>query len=132
MTVKEHWCRLRRDLIKLGVEPSQLKERFILGAGSGGQKVNKTSSCVQLKWNNFEIKCSKSRSRERNRLLAREELCRRIRAARDEHYNAKKQAAERTKRQSRQRSPAQKRRVLDDKKKHSMKKRRRGRIYFLE
>ena len=54
-----------------------LEERFVLGSGSGGQKVNKTSSCVYLKHlpTGTEIKCQESRSREKNREVARGRLC---------------------------------------------------------
>ncbi|MDA7921425.1 peptide chain release factor-like protein [Verrucomicrobiales bacterium] len=70
-----------------------LEERFVLGSGSGGQKVNKTSSCVYLKHlpTGTEIKCQESRSREKNREIARGRLC--------DHFDAeeKKQTLERAK-----------------------------------
>jgi peptide chain release factor len=64
-----------------------LEERFVLGSGSGGQKINKTSSCVYLKHlpSGHEVTCQETRSREKNRVLARERLC--------EHFE-KKAAAE--------------------------------------
>lgn len=70
-----------------------LEERFVLGSGSGGQKVNKTSSCVYLKHlpTGTEIKCQESRSREKNREVARGRLC--------DHFDAeeKKKSLERAK-----------------------------------
>ncbi|MDF1741357.1 MAG: peptide chain release factor-like protein [Verrucomicrobiales bacterium] len=70
-----------------------LEERFVLGSGSGGQKINKTSSCVYLKHipTGTEIKCQESRSREKNRELARVRLC--------DHFDAeeKKKSLERAK-----------------------------------
>ena len=39
----------------LGINEENLIENFIKGSGKGGQKVNKTSSCVQLKYKDFEI-----------------------------------------------------------------------------
>ena len=40
---------LAARMAKLGVEESDLVERFILGSGPGGQKVNKTASCVYIR-----------------------------------------------------------------------------------
>lgn len=62
---------------RLGIREEDLLEKFILGSGPGGQKVNKTASCVYLKHlpTGIETKCSRERSRETNRYLARRELC---------------------------------------------------------
>lgn len=64
----------------LGIRESDLEEKFILGSGKGGQKINKTASCVQLTHppTGLVIKCQKDRSREMNRFLARRELCRKL------------------------------------------------------
>jgi peptide chain release factor len=71
---------LQARMEKLGIKESDLIEKFILGSGSGGQKINKTSSCVYLKHipTGIEIKCQRDRSRELNRYYARRELCERI------------------------------------------------------
>jgi protein subunit release factor B len=37
---------LERRLASLGIFEDDLIEKFIRGTGSGGQKINKTSSCV--------------------------------------------------------------------------------------
>ena len=128
MANPEQWALIEQRLAKLGVLASELQENFILGSGSGGQKINKTASCVQLIWKNVEVKCQASRSRETNRYLAREELCRRLEEGKAAVRFARKQEREKKRRQNRQRSPAQKKRMLDDKKKHSLKKRRRGKV----
>ena len=54
-----------------------LVERFIRGSGPGGQKVNKTSSCVQLRHivSGIEVKCQESRSLMANRVQARNLIC---------------------------------------------------------
>jgi protein subunit release factor B len=54
-----------------------LDERFVLGSGAGGQKINKTSSCVYLKHlpTGVEVSCQETRSREKNREIARARLC---------------------------------------------------------
>ena len=41
--------RLEARMSELGIKESELEERFVLGSGKGGQKVNKTASCVWLK-----------------------------------------------------------------------------------
>lgn len=59
------------------IRDEDLQERFVLGSGSGGQKINKTSSQVYLKHlpSGLEITCQESRSREKNREGARHRLC---------------------------------------------------------
>ena len=71
---------LERRMASLGVFEDDLIEKFIRGTGSGGQKVNKTSSCVFLQHptSKIEVKVQRERSREMNRFLAREELCSRL------------------------------------------------------
>lgn len=61
----------------LGILEEDLEERFVLGSGSGGQKINKTSSCVYLKHlpTGREVNCQETRSREKNREIARVRLC---------------------------------------------------------
>ncbi|XP_031558270.1 probable peptide chain release factor C12orf65 homolog, mitochondrial [Actinia tenebrosa] len=53
-----------------------LEEKFVKGWGKGGQKVNKTSNCVELKHvpTGLVVKCHQSRSLIRNRAIAREIL----------------------------------------------------------
>lgn len=59
------------------IRDEDLQERFVLGSGSGGQKINKTSSRVYLKHlpSGLEVSCQESRSREKNREAARHRLC---------------------------------------------------------
>ena len=73
----EKQAALQRQMDELGILESDLEERFILGSGKGGQKLNKTSSCVYLKHtpSGVEVKCQKDRSQEINRFLARRQLC---------------------------------------------------------
>lgn len=119
---KRHALTLRMG--KLGVREEDLVERFVLGSGSGGQKVNKTSSCVYLKHppSGVEVKCQRERSREQNRFLARRELCDRIEESLLGAQSRRQQAIERLRRQKRRRSRRQKERMLHDKHHHSAKK----------
>lgn len=68
---------LHSRMLRIGIREEDLIEKFILGTGPGGQKVNKTASCVYLKHipSGIEVKCGKDRSQEINRFLARRELC---------------------------------------------------------
>ncbi|EGP90127.1 unnamed protein product [Zymoseptoria tritici ST99CH_1A5] len=52
---------------------SDITEAFLKGSGPGGQKINKTSSAVQLKHlpTGIVVKCQETRSRAQNRKLAR-------------------------------------------------------------
>lgn len=55
-------------------------EKFLKGTGPGGQKINKTSSAVQLihKSSGIVIKCQETRSRIQNRKIARQHLAERL------------------------------------------------------
>ncbi len=65
---------------ELKINPDKISEKFICGSGPGGQKINKTANCVQLKYLplEIEVKCQKHRERERNRLSAYKLLIRKI------------------------------------------------------
>jgi protein subunit release factor B len=64
---------LHEEMERFELFEKDIKESFISGSGSGGQKVNKTQNCVYLKHvpTGIEIKCHKDRSREANRFFAR-------------------------------------------------------------
>lgn len=64
----------------LGIREADIEEKFVRSPGKGGQKVNKTSSCVCLKHTptGIEVKCMRERSQSLNRFLARRELVKRI------------------------------------------------------
>jgi protein subunit release factor B len=78
---KNRWLRLK--MVELGVREEDLVENFVRSSGNGGQHVNKTSSCVQLKHNptGIQITCMRERSQSVNRFLARRELLERIESA---------------------------------------------------
>ena len=111
-------------MLALGILDDELVEKFITGSGSGGQKINKTSSCVYLKHvpSGIEIKCQRERSRELNRYLARKELCDRIDEIKNGILSKRQQAIEKIRRQKRQKSRKQKQRMVADKRMQSQKK----------
>lgn len=109
---------------RAGLTEGGLRERFVLGSGSGGQKINKTSSAVRLTHvpSGLWVKVQSSRSREDNRWLARRALAERLLELRDGEMSARRQEQEKIRRQKRRRSRRQKARMLDDKSKHAAKK----------
>ena len=124
MPSPEKIAALEARMLSLGITEDTLLEKFIQGSGSGGQKINKTASCVYLKHSTscIEVKGLQQRSRELNRYIARRELCERLEEIRDGKKSARKQAQEKIRRQKRRRSRRAKNRMLDDKSKHSQKK----------
>lgn len=75
---KNRWLQERMD--GLGIREKDIEEKFIRSSGKGGQKVNKTSTCVYLRHTptGVEVKWMRERSQSLNRFLARRELVRRI------------------------------------------------------
>lgn len=124
MITKEKWDQLRKQMEKLHILEEDLIEKFILGSGSGGQKINKTSSCVYIKHipSGFEVKCQQERSRDSNRFFARRAICDRIEER--DHKETSKIVKEREKirRQKKRRSRRGQEKVLADKKEVSEKK----------
>lgn len=82
---KKHQA-LNAEMERLGIKEADFEEKFILGSGSGGQKVNKSHTAVYLKHlpTGIEIKCQKERSRDANRFFARRALCEKIQTLRHE------------------------------------------------
>ncbi|NLC71827.1 MAG: peptide chain release factor-like protein [Desulfuromonadaceae bacterium] len=71
---------LLRRMASLDIREADLEEKFVLGSGRGGQKVNKSSTCVFLRHlpTGIEVKCQRERSRALNRFFARRLLCDKI------------------------------------------------------
>jgi protein subunit release factor B len=68
---------LRARMAAMGVNEADLDERFITGGGPGGQKVNRTATCVYLvhRPTGTEVKMQQARSQGLNRYYARRRLC---------------------------------------------------------
>ena len=80
---KNRW--LQEKMKVLGIREEDLEERFVRSSGKGGQHVNKTSTCVQIRHipTGIEVKCMAERSQSVNRFLARRELVERFEGAAD-------------------------------------------------
>lgn len=115
---KEKKDSLEARMERLGIKDQDLVERFILGSGKGGQKVNKTSSCVYLSHGptGIEIKCQRERSRDMNRYIARRELCDRIEERVLGAQSEKQQKIEKIRRQKRKRTRRAQEKMLEGKK----------------
>jgi protein subunit release factor B len=121
MITPDKWQVLEEKMKSLGITEDDLIEKFILGSGSGGQKINKTSSCVYLKHipTGIEVKCQQERSRELNRFLARRMLCERLEEQVKGVISKKQQLIEKIRRQKKRRSRKSKEKMLKEKKSRS-------------
>ncbi|MFA4916446.1 MAG: peptide chain release factor-like protein [Syntrophales bacterium] len=121
---------LTERMLKLGVRESDLRETFIRSSGPGGQKVNKTSSCVFLVHlpTGLSVKCQRERSQSLNRFLARRLLLDRIERLQLGILRAEKMRAEKIRRQKRRRSKRAQEKVLRMKHLQSEKKALRGHV----
>lgn len=114
----------------LGVSEADFEESFIRSSGPGGQKVNKSSSCVYLVHipTGLSVKCQRERSQSLNRFLARRLLLDKIEARQKGFIAAEKETIEKIRRQKRKRSKRAKEKILQDKHKRSETKLLRGKI----
>ena len=115
---KEKTELLAKRMKDLGISEADLIEQFILSSGRGGQKVNKTSSCVYLKHipSGIEVKCLQERSQSLNRYRARQLLCDKLEEKLFEKKSKAQQEREKIRRQKRRRSRKQKEKMLKEKK----------------
>ena len=129
MLFKGKWEPLRQRMRSLNIDENDIDEKFILGSGSGGQKINKTSSCVWIKHlpTKITVKCQQERSQEMNRYVARVRLCEKIHFLLNREKSEKQQAIEKIKRQKKRRSRKQKQKMLDNKKHRAKQKQARKR-----
>jgi len=111
-------------LDNFGINPKDVIEKFIRSGGPGGQKVNKSSSCVYLKHipTGFEVKMSRERSQALNRFLAWRLLADKIKERIQGIKSARRKKIEKIRRQKRKRSKHAQEKVLRQKKLHSQKK----------
>ena len=114
----------REKLDSLGIYEKDIEESFIRSRGRGGQKINKTSSCVYLKHipTGMEIKCQKTRSQGLNRYYARVLLFEKIEREIRGEESKEEQRIAKIRRQKRRRSKRARERMLYEKRLQSTKK----------
>jgi peptide chain release factor len=125
---------LKTRMLKLGVAESDFEESFIRSSGPGGQKVNKSSSCVYLVHfpTGLSVKCQKERSQSLNRFLARRLLLDKIERQQKGFVAEEKERLEKIRRQKRKRSKRAKEKILTEKHQQAQKKGLRGKVILEE
>ena len=115
---------LLRRMQALGVREQDIEEQFVRSSGAGGQKVNKTSSCVVLhhRPTGIRVKCQRERAQALNRFLARRILLNKIETKLRGAESAEQQEIARIRRQKRKRSRRAKLKLLADKRYQAEKK----------
>jgi protein subunit release factor B len=123
-------AQLQQRLSALGVNEAEIEETFVRSGGAGGQKVNKSSSCVMLlhRPTGLRVKCQTTRHQALNRFLARRWLLDKIEQRRKDFAADERTRIEKARRQKRKRSGRAKERLLADKARHSDKKRLRAAV----
>ncbi len=115
---------LKAKMDSLGIKETDLEEKFIRSSKKGGQKVNKTSSCVYIKHRptGIEVKCQQERSQALKRFLARRILVNKIESLVLGRKSEERRKIEKIRRQKRKRSRRAKEKMLKFKKMRSEKK----------
>ena len=108
----------------LGVREQDIDEQFVRASGAGGQKVNKTSSCVVLhhRPTGIRVKCQQERSQALNRFFARRILLDKIEAKLRGAESAEQKEIAKIRRQKKRRSRRAKQKILADKRHQAEKK----------
>ena len=127
---QEKEAALRERMERLGVREEEFRETFIRSSGPGGQKVNKTSSCVFFVHlpTGLSVKCQQERSQALNRFLARRLLLDRIERLRTGLVSAERMRVEKIRRQKRRRSRRAQQKTLEAKHLQTEKKSLRTRV----
>jgi len=115
---------------RMEIREQDFQETFVRASGPGGQKVNKTSSCVFLCHlpTGLSVKCQRGRSRALNRFLARRQLLDKIERLQQGQISKEQQRIAKIRRQKRKRSKRAKEKMLAMKHQQAEKKKRRSEI----
>src|SRR5207245_5690396 len=97
---------LQQRMSALAVNEAEIEETFVRSGGAGGQKVNKSSSCVMLlhRPTGLRVKSQTTRHQAMNRFLARRLLLDKIERMRKGYVEAERAHIEKVRRQKRKRS----------------------------
>jgi len=115
---------LLEKMSRLGVQETDIVEKFIRSRGAGGQNVNKTSTCVYLRHipTGIEVKCQQERSQALNRYIARQLLLKKIENLILGNLSRERQRIRKIRRNKRQRSKRAKLKILEAKRRQAEKK----------
>jgi len=121
---------LSERMKNLGVLETDFEESFVRSSGPGGQKVNKSSTCVYLVHlpTGLSVKCQRERSQILNRFLARRLLLDKIERRQKGFIAEEKEKLEKIRRQKRKRSKRAQEKILKDKHHQAEKKVLRGSV----
>jgi protein subunit release factor B len=119
---------LKAKMEALNIRDADIEESFVRSGGKGGQKVNKTSTCVYLKHvpTGVEVKCQEERSQGLNRYRARVILAKKIEEMIKGSESEERMRREKIRRQKRKRSKRAKEKMLAEKRITSVKKKLRS------
>ncbi|MCL4476421.1 MAG: peptide chain release factor-like protein [Nitrospirae bacterium] len=119
---------LKAKMEALDIREEDIAESFVRSGGKGGQKVNKTSTCVYLKHvpTGIEVKCQEERSQALNRYRARVILVKKIGEMIEGRESEERLRIEKIRRQKRKRSKRAKEKMLAEKRITSEKKKLRS------
>jgi protein subunit release factor B len=97
---------LEERMKDLGIQEKDIEEKFIRSQGRGGQKVNKSSTCVYLRHTptGIEVKCQKDRSQAMNRFFARRILSDKIDELLHRGHSAKAKEVDKVRKQKKKRA----------------------------
>ncbi len=124
----------QRDLLRrmraLGIDEVDLDEHFVRSSGPGGQKLQKTSTCVMLhhRPSGTRVKCQIARTQGLNRYYARKILVEKIEERERGIASEKQQRIAKIKRQKRKRSKRAKEKMLAEKRRVAEKKQLRRKL----
>lgn len=115
---------------KLHVRPEDIEENFTRGGGPGGQKINKTSSCVELlhRPTGLTVRVQKHRQQSSNRLSAYKLLIAKIEEKKRGKESARAKRVFKLRKQKQRRSRRAKEKMLEQKHRRGDVKQARQRI----
>ncbi|MDP4008369.1 MAG: peptide chain release factor-like protein [Candidatus Peregrinibacteria bacterium] len=102
---------------QLNIKPEDIEESFVLGSGAGGQKINKTASCVLLRHRptGTEVRCHLHREQSKNRISAYKLLIDKIEFQIKGEQSEKAKKIHKLKKQKQRRSKKAKEKILEAK-----------------